>query len=80
MQCEHCKSTKSTVTDSRASGDTIRRRRECLGCGQRFTTYELTGDGLAAFKATKNLCKLRDKLKYARFHISRVADDLLEDL
>lgn len=30
----------SKVTDSRQSGEDIRRRRECLVCGERFTTYE----------------------------------------
>lgn len=32
----------SRVTDSRQAGETIRRRRECLACGERFTTYEQT--------------------------------------
>ncbi len=43
MKCPYCKSTESKVTDSRATddGNSIRRRRECLGCGRRFTTYEV---------------------------------------
>ena len=40
MHCPYCGGTKSRVTDSRDAGDGIRRRRECLGCGVRFTTYE----------------------------------------
>ncbi len=42
MKCNYCGSTESKVIDSRASedGTSIRRRRECLGCGKRFTTYE----------------------------------------
>lgn len=42
MRCPYCGSTDSKVTDSRMteSGDAIRRRRECLSCSQRFTTFE----------------------------------------
>jgi transcriptional repressor NrdR len=40
MQCPHCSCEDSRVTDSRAIDDGIRRRRECLRCGGRFTTYE----------------------------------------
>ena len=42
MRCPYCTQTDNKVIDSRLSKDgrTIRRRRECLGCGRRFTTYE----------------------------------------
>jgi transcriptional repressor NrdR len=42
MRCPKCGCQDDKVIDSRASreGATIRRRRECLGCGFRFTTYE----------------------------------------
>lgn len=42
MRCPKCGCQDDKVIDSRASreGATIRRRRECLGCGHRFTTYE----------------------------------------
>jgi transcriptional repressor NrdR len=42
MQCVVCKQDNDRVVDSRAcgSGGAIRRRRECLSCGRRFTTYE----------------------------------------
>jgi transcriptional repressor NrdR len=42
MRCPFCKSNETKVVDSRAAdrGMTIRRRRECLGCARRFTTYE----------------------------------------
>lgn len=42
MRCPKCGRQDDKVIDSRASreGATIRRRRECLGCGFRFTTYE----------------------------------------
>ena len=42
MKCQQCGSVDSKVIESRdvAGGDAIRRRRECLKCGYRFTTYE----------------------------------------
>ncbi len=42
MKCMYCGSLDSKVIDSRVSedGSSIRRRRECLNCGRRFTTYE----------------------------------------
>ena len=42
MRCPKCGQQEDKVIDSRASreGATIRRRRECLGCAYRFTTYE----------------------------------------
>jgi transcriptional repressor NrdR len=42
MRCPKCKHLEDKVIDSRAAnnGDVIRRRRLCLGCGYRFTTYE----------------------------------------
>ena len=42
MKCPFCFHTDDKVIDSREgrSGDLIRRRRECLKCGRRFTTYE----------------------------------------
>ncbi len=42
MKCPFCGHQEDKVVDSRASSDgvAIRRRRECLGCGKRFTTYE----------------------------------------
>lgn len=43
MKCPYCGETESKVIDSRPAddGERIRRRRECLGCGKRFTTYEV---------------------------------------
>lgn len=42
MQCPFCQHTDSRVLESRAAeaGQSVRRRRECLHCGRRFTTYE----------------------------------------
>ena len=40
MICPYCTHKESKVTDKRSSPDGIRRRRECLKCKKRFTTYE----------------------------------------
>ncbi len=40
MKCPFCGHTRSRVLDTRDSGDGIRRRRLCLNCNKRFTTYE----------------------------------------
>jgi transcriptional repressor NrdR len=42
MKCPYCQAPDSRVTDSReiSGGSAIRRRRECPGCGRRFTTFE----------------------------------------
>lgn len=46
MLCPHCGSTEDKVVDSRDSRDgrAVRRRRECLKCQKRFTTYEMVED------------------------------------
>ncbi|MBM4135900.1 MAG: transcriptional repressor NrdR [Nitrospira sp.] len=46
MKCPFCGSIEDKVIDSRTSkeGDAIRRRRECLKCGKRFTSYERVED------------------------------------
>jgi len=40
MYCPYCSYQGSNVIDSRSVNDGIRRRRQCLSCGSRFTTYE----------------------------------------
>ena len=46
MKCPFCEFHDSKVIDSRAAeeGNSIRRRRECLQCARRFTTYEMVED------------------------------------
>ena len=46
MKCRYCGKTDSKVIDSRPNedGSVIRRRRECINCGKRFTTYERVED------------------------------------
>jgi len=40
LNCPYCGSQESTVIDSRGLDDVVRRRRKCLACEARFTTYE----------------------------------------
>ncbi|NPV52483.1 MAG: transcriptional repressor NrdR [Firmicutes bacterium] len=46
MKCPYCGAPESKVVDSRAAdeGSSIRRRRECVACGKRFTTYEVVDE------------------------------------
>ena len=48
MRCPYCGYEETVVKDSRSimGGTVIRRRRECLRCGRRFTTYERVEEGL----------------------------------
>jgi transcriptional repressor NrdR len=48
MQCPFCGQDKDKVVDSRSSegGRTVRRRRQCLACSRRFTTYERPEEAL----------------------------------
>ena len=50
MKCPFCSATDTQVIDSRVNeaGDSIRRRRKCLRCEKRFTTYENADLGLPA--------------------------------
>ena len=51
MDCPFCSSKESKVTDKRGSPEGIRRRRECLKCNKRYTTYErVSRDGLYVIK------------------------------
>ncbi|RME81030.1 MAG: transcriptional repressor NrdR [Caldilineae bacterium] len=51
MKCPHCGHTRSRVIDTRDSGDGIRRRRLCLACQQRFTTYEQVSTAVVVVKS-----------------------------
>lgn len=67
MHCSKCRDGESKVIESRDTGDSVRRRRECLKCGNRYTTYErLERPNLAVMKRDKRRELFdRDKLKRA---------------
>ncbi|MCK5449506.1 transcriptional repressor NrdR [Candidatus Pacearchaeota archaeon] len=63
MLCPYCTNTETKVTDKRDSGSVARRRRECLKCGKRFTTYERVELDLNVIKKDGRREKFnRDKL------------------
>ncbi len=63
MQCPYCNAEETKVTDKRDSGSISRRRRECLKCSKRFTTYERVELDLNVIKKDGRRVKFnRDKL------------------
>ncbi len=69
MHCPKCGFNDSKVVESRDTGEAVRRRRECLKCGSRYTTYErIERANLAVVKrsGTRELFD-REKLKRAIF-------------
>jgi transcriptional repressor NrdR len=95
MRCPKCQATDDKVIDSRAIKDetVIRRRRECLACEHRFTTYEeierddlrvLKRDGrYEAFdrrKMTAGIDKAMEKRPVSREVIERVVNEMIDEL
>jgi transcriptional repressor NrdR len=56
VRCPFCKEDRDKVIDSRSSdgGRIIRRRRQCLACRKRFTTYERTGESFKMYVIKKD--------------------------
>jgi transcriptional repressor NrdR len=56
VRCPFCKEERDRVIDSRSSdgGRVIRRRRQCLVCKKRFTTYEKTGESFKMYVIKKD--------------------------
>ena len=56
MRCPFCKEEQDKVIDSRSSdgGRIIRRRRQCLSCNKRFTTYEKTSESFRMYVIKKD--------------------------
>ena len=67
MRCPFCKEDRDKVIDSRSSdgGRVIRRRRQCLACKRRFTTYEKVGESFKLWVVKKDRSRVpyeRDKI------------------
>lgn len=67
MRCPFCKEDRDRVVDSRSSdgGRVIRRRRQCLVCKRRFTTYEKIGESFKLYVVKKDNSRLpydRDRI------------------
>lgn len=95
MKCPFCGHAESKVIDSRPAdeGTSIRRRRECLGCGKRFTTYEtvermplvvVKRDGsrqtFDRIKLINGMVRACEKRPVALQEIEKIADDIELDL
>ncbi|MGP8079044.1 MAG: transcriptional regulator NrdR [Dehalococcoidales bacterium] len=93
MKCPHCGYNDSKVLDSRDVDDGVRRRRQCLSCDSRFTTYErVQKTGLFVIKKDKRrelfnknkllngIRKAFEKRPVAANMIDKVADDIEAEL
>jgi transcriptional repressor NrdR len=93
MKCPYCSSEDSKVVDSRDTTDGVRRRRECIKCQERFTTYErlqpvslyvIKKDGRhEEFNKEKLLNGIRkacEKRPLATGAVEAVADDIESEL
>ena len=93
MKCPYCEAAQSKVTDSRDAENGIRRRRECLSCGRRFTTHEQTRlptllvdkrDGrrqeFSRNKLVSGIDMACTRRPISRRDIDRLADDIETDL
>lgn len=91
MKCMYCGCLDSKVIDSRSGedGTTIRRRRECINCGKRFTTYETventpifvikSNGGRQAFDANKlknGIIKACEKRPVSAVEIDKLVDSI----
>lgn len=64
MHCPECGYSSTKVTDSRSCSDgTIRRRRECVNCKARFTTYERISEKAIAIIKSNETVELYDRNK-----------------
>ncbi|MBR1867577.1 MAG: transcriptional repressor NrdR [Clostridia bacterium] len=95
MRCMYCGSVDSKVIDSRQSedGTAIRRRRECINCGKRFTTYEtvettpilvVKSDGTRQSfdpnKLKSGIIKACEKRPVPMYKIEKLVDDIQRSL
>jgi len=95
MKCPFCGYLESKVIDSRPAeeGTTIRRRRECLSCNKRFTTYEIiervplvvvkrdgSRQSFDKSKVINGMVRACEKRPVAMSQIERIADDIEQEL
>ena len=95
MRCPYCSYSASKVIDSRPAeeGTTIRRRRECLSCGKRFTTYEImerlpllvikrdgSRQSFDRMKVIGGMVKACEKRPVRADEIERIADEVEQEL
>lgn len=95
MRCPYCRSTETEVVETRVGedGSNIRRRRTCLSCSKRFTTYErienvtlivLKKDGrreqFSREKLLSGIIKSCEKTSVTMEQINEIVDDIEQEL
>ena len=95
MKCPFCGYPESKVVDSRPAeeGSTIRRRRECLACQKRFTTYEImerlplivvkrdgSRQSFDRMKLLNGMIRACEKRPVPMSELEAIADDIEQDL
>lgn len=95
MKCPFCGYTESKVIDSRPAeeGATIRRRRECLACAKRFTTYEIiermplvvvkrdgSRQSFDKVKLINGMVRASEKRPVSLAKLEEIADDIEQEL
>ncbi len=95
MRCPFCQHTDNRVLESRSaeSGQSVRRRRECLKCGRRFTTYEriefvpvtvIKRDGdresFDRFKLLRGIIRACEKTGISSIQLETIVDEIESEL
>ena len=95
MKCPHCGFQESKVVDSRHSedGTSIRRRRECLNCQKRFTTYEIierlpmvvvkrdgSRESFDRVKLINGMVRACEKRPVSLAQLEKIADEIEQEL
>ena len=93
MKCPYCSYQNSKVLDSRSGNNSIRRRRECLACSRRWTTYEtiettpilvVKNDGsrqpFDASKVKKGIIKSCEKRPVSLNQIEAIVNDIEKEV
>ena len=80
MRCPYCRANDDKVVDSRVADEAtaIRRRRECLACGRRYTTYERVEDVPVLVRKRSGTTEPFDRAKL-RAGLERAATGRLDD-
>lgn len=74
VRCPECRGPRSQVLETRQGpGDYSRRRRRCLGCGEKYTTYEVAANEFDAIGTITNIDKLVSVAKRLRDAVAEVA-------
>lgn len=80
MKCPLCDHDKVRAVDSRpTTGNAIRRRRRCVKCGHRFSTYEIAGSELEELENLKEMSEKLNQLTSRDMKILRATLDAMTE-